>query len=257
MKASDSPRPGVALVSGATGGIGPDICRALAMHGMAVVIGGHPATRDQAEALLDELSEAGFVASLALADLVDAIAVRHSIDEAAETLGGIDAVVCAAATSVSAQRPWRSFTPDEWERTLTVNVVGTAVTIEASYDYLLRSANPSIVVFSSVTPLLGRTGNLPYVTSKAALMGMTRSLARECGVDGVRVNAIAPGAIMTSDEAVYGTPEDLEGLLFPLQALKRRGVPADVASAVRFLVSGESAFITGQVLVVDGGWVMP
>jgi len=113
-----------------------------------------------------------------------------------------------------------------------------------------------IVTMSSVTALLGRTGNLHYVTSKAALIGFTRALAREVGIHNIRVNALILGAIHTPDEAIYGPQAEIDATVLALQSLKRRGLPNDVAGMVSFLVSDDASFITGQCLTGDGGWVM-
>jgi 3-oxoacyl-[acyl-carrier protein] reductase len=96
----------------------------------------------------------------------------------------------------------------------------------------------------------------PYVTSKGALVGLTRALARECGPDGITVNAVAPGAFPTAAERIHPDPEGYHAHVLGQQAVKRRGVPADVAGAVLFFAAPESSFITGQLLCVDGGWVM-
>jgi NAD(P)-dependent dehydrogenase (short-subunit alcohol dehydrogenase family) len=95
-----------------------------------------------------------------------------------------------------------------------------------------------------------------YTASKAALIGLTRTLAREVGAEGIRVNALVVGAIRTPAEAVYGDQEELDAQLLDLQALKRRGAPTDVAAVTSFLVSADAGFVTGQCLTVDGGWVM-
>jgi 3-oxoacyl-[acyl-carrier protein] reductase len=95
-----------------------------------------------------------------------------------------------------------------------------------------------------------------YVASKGALVGLTRALARECGPDGITVNAVAPGAFPTAAEAIHPDPEAYSASILERQSVKRRGVPEDIANAVLFLTAPESSFITGQLLGVDGGWVM-
>jgi NAD(P)-dependent dehydrogenase (short-subunit alcohol dehydrogenase family) len=114
-----------------------------------------------------------------------------------------------------------------------------------------RIINVSSITFFGHTPFL-----VPYVASKGALVGLTRALARELGEDGITVNAIAPGAFPTAAEAIHPNPEAYNAFILEQQAVKRRGTPADIANAVLFLAAPETSFITGQLLVVDGGWVM-
>lgn len=245
------------LVTGATGGIGPDICRRLAADGAVVAVCHEPQAVQVADAIVRDISALGGSAGAFAVDLSDP---QQAVDLPARVsagLGQVTSMVYGAARSVSAQRPWQDNSAEDWSGVLAVNVTAAALCIAAAYDDLVASQRGSVVVLSSVTPLFGRTGNLPYVTSKAALIGMTRALARDCGADGVRVNAIAPGAIKTADESVYGDPEQLDAQMFALQSLKRRGVPQDVASLASFLVSEDASFITGQLVVVDGGWQMP
>src|SRR5215472_13422585 len=113
-----------------------------------------------------------------------------------------------------------------------------------------------IVNISSITFFGGLAQMAPYVTSKGALVGLTRVLARECGEDKVTVNAVAPGAFPTAAEEIHPDRTGYNSYVLAQQAVKRRGVPADVANAVLFLSAPESSFITGQLLCVDGGWVM-
>jgi 3-oxoacyl-[acyl-carrier protein] reductase len=244
----------VILVTGATGGIGQDLARRLAADGAAVAV--HhppgPADADLAKALAAEIG--GFAVG---ADVRDPDQVATMAAEVRAALGPVSGLVCAAATAVAAQAGWRTLSAADWSDVLAVNVTGAFLCVQAVYADLVAAGDGAVVLFSSVTPLLGRTGNLHYVTSKAAIIGLARSLARECGPDGVRVNAIAPGAIETPAEAVYGSAEEVAAAMYAVQSLHRRGVPGDVAAATSFLLGPDSSFITGQLLVVDGGWAMP
>jgi 3-oxoacyl-[acyl-carrier protein] reductase len=253
--AASGPAPGVALVTGAAGGIGSRVAARLAGGGWAVAVNHLPAEAEAAARVAEAITGAGGRAMTVAADVSDPDQVATMVGEVRAKLGPITALVCNAATSVAAQRPWRELTAADWERVLAVNVTGAFLCCQATFPDLSANSG-AVVIMSSVTPLLGRPGNLHYVTSKAALIGFTRALAREAGPDGVRVNAIAPGAIRTPAEEIYGDPDELAAQMAAVQSLSRRGEPADVAAACAFLLSAEAGFITGQTLVVDGGWAM-
>ncbi len=247
-----------ALVTGGGTGIGRAIALALAADGALVAVNHLPdaGSTDAAAEVVAAITALGGRAMAVAADVTDDRAVRVMIQSIRSGLGPLGIVVANAAISVACNRSWRELSSAEWNDVMSVNVTGAFLCVQAAYDDLLSSGYGAVVVISSVTPLMGKTGNLHYVTSKAALIGFTRALAREVGPDGVRVNAIAPGAIRVPSELIYGSDEEISAAMFAVQSLRRRGEPADVAAVASFLVSDNSSFMTGQLLVVDGGWMM-
>lgn len=247
----------VAIVTGAGRNIGAAVAMRLAAAGAAVAVN-YPDEQSGAEAarVVARIAGAGGRAMATRADVSQEAEIQAMVAETIAAFGHPDILINNAAISVAAQAPWSELTGEAWDHVLRVNVTGAYLCARALYRSMRARGGGHIVNLSSVTALLGRTGNLHYVTSKAALIGFTRALAREVGGENIRVNALILGAIRTPDEAVYGSQEEVDAQVLPLQSLKRRGDPADVGGAISFLVSADADFITGQCITVDGGWVM-
>jgi 3-oxoacyl-[acyl-carrier protein] reductase len=173
-----------------------------------------------------------------------------------DDLGGPTILVNNAAASVTGATPWTEIAPDQWDGVLRANITGAFLCARAVHPYMRARGRGRIITMGSVRSPLGRPGNVHYTASKSALEGMGRVLAREVGADGITVNTIIVGAIRTAAEAEYGDPVEVDRMLLNLQAIKRRGVPEDIAGVVAFLASRDADFITGQTITVDGGWVM-
>lgn len=248
---------GVALVTGASRNIGAAVAIELARAGATVAVNYlDPASGPEAEAVAARIRQAGGTALAVRADVADDRAVASMVARVEDVLGPITILVNNAAASVASSRPWQEIATSEWMHVMSVNVIGGAICAKAVVASMLAAGHGSIINMSSVTALLGRTGNIHYVTSKAAQLGFNRSLARELGASNIRVNAIVVGAIETPSESIYGDPEDLKRDLYAVQSLQRRGAPLDIAQAAVYLASPRSSFITGQAITVDGGWVM-
>jgi 3-oxoacyl-[acyl-carrier protein] reductase len=247
----------VAIITGANRNIGAAIALRLARDGAATAINyPDPSAADEAESVVRSIRAAGGRASAVQADVSDPDEVTRMAETVGDLFGPADILVNNAAIEVTSQAPWHELSPEGWARVFAINVTGGFLCARALHKGMRAKGRGDIVSLSSITALLGRTGNLHYVTSKSALIGFTRALAREVGKEGIRVNSLIVGAIQTPQELAYGDPDAVSAELSALQSLNRRGLPADVAGAVAFLVSEDAGFITGQSLVVDGGWAM-
>lgn len=239
-----------ALVTGAAHGLGLAIASAFVGAGMRVGLldADGPALAEVA----GRLAAHGDVAWRA-ADVTDEPALGTAVDALLEHLGGLDALVNDAAVY-----PTSAFTDmptSEFAHVLDVNVLGYARMARLTLPALAAGEPGAVVNLSSITFFLGIPPGLSaYITSKGAVIGLTRALARELGPDGVRVNSIAPGAIPTAAEEIVEDRAAYDTQIIASQCLKRRASVADVAGATLFLASPAAGFITGQTLAVDGGW---
>jgi 3-oxoacyl-[acyl-carrier protein] reductase len=247
----------VALVTGAAKNIGAAIAGRLAQDGFAVAVNHRSANSAAgAAAVVESIHAQGGLARAYEADVADPAAVTALVERVESELGPVTALVNNAATSVASNVSWLDITPEEWDGVHAANLRGAFLCARAVYAGMVSAAGGSIVNLSSVRVPLGRPGNLHYTASKAGLIGLTRTLAREVGADGIRVNCLVIGAIQTPDEALYGDQAEIDAMLLDLQSLKVRGMPSDIADVAAFLVSHASRFITGQCITADGGWSM-
>ena len=169
-------------------------------------------------------------------------------------LGGVDILVNNAA--IYPRRKWTEITEEEWDSVLDTNLKGYFLCARGAYASMKERGHGRIINLASVTFFVGFALLLDYVSSKGGIIGFTRALAREIGPDGINVNAIAPGAFPTDAEKIHPQPEQYSQWILDQQSLKRRGTPEDIGNLAVFLASDASSFITGQTIVIDGGWAM-
>jgi 3-oxoacyl-[acyl-carrier protein] reductase len=241
----------VALVTGGAQGLGRAFCHALAAAGAPVAV----ADRNEpgARRVASEVAEAGGTAAAVGIDVADEESVAAAVDEMERELGPIDVLVNSAAVfSTLRRRPFTEIPVAEWDEVMAVNVRGVFLTCRALAPRMVQRGYGKIVNISSATIWSGRPYYAHYVSSKAAVVGLTRALANELGPHGVRVNAITPGPTRTEVERATMTGREWEQAA-ERTALRREEVPGDLTGAVLFLASPASDFITGQTLNVDGG----
>ncbi len=241
----------VVVVTGGTRGIGRATAEALARAGASVVITGRDEVR--VKAVATELSEANGVPVSGVAfDVSDFDAVAAAFKAIAAQHGRIDGLVANAGIVEDAMIGM--LRPALVERLLATNVAGTIASVQAAARVMMRKGSGSIVVLGSIVGEYGSVGQTAYAASKAAVTSVARSAAKELGPRGIRVNAVAPGVIDTGLNAHL--PETVIADRVASTPLRRIGDPSDVAHVIRFLISDEAAFVTGQVLGVDGGLVL-
>jgi 3-oxoacyl-[acyl-carrier protein] reductase len=242
----------VAIVTGAGGALGAAIASGLAQAGASVVLA--DVTTQAAEAAASQIASEGGNALAIACDVSRSADVERLVQQTVDAFGGVDILINNAA--IYPYRAWTEIVDEEWDRVFAVNIKGYFLCARAVYPSMKARGGGKIVNISSITFFLGQWGNLlDYVSSKGAIVGFTRALSREVGVDNINVNCIAPGAFPTDAEKIHPDPEGYDALILKNQAIQRRGRPEDIANAALFFASPMSDFITGQCLLVDGGWV--
>lgn len=239
------------LYTGAAGGLGLETTLDLLRTGAKVVaIDNDPS---KVAALL-EAAQALPGLTVAKLDLSDLTGLRAGLEKLSVEAGGFDVVINNAAIYPS--KPFEAYTIEEMQLVQRINVDAGIVCVQVALPHMKRAGRGRIINISSVTISGGWSDLTPYVQSKMALVGLTRSWAREFGKHGITVNAVAPGAFPTDAEKIHPDLPAYEKRIYEAQALQRRGAPADIANILMFLSSDAASFITGQTIHVDGGWYM-
>lgn len=244
-------RDRVAIVTGASGGIGQAIARTLAAAGAAVVVG-YSTNAQKAQMLCTELTERGLQATPVQADVSTAAGGTTLVKAAVDQFGGLDIVVNNAG--ITRDGLFLRMKETDWDAVIDTNLKSVYHCVQAASRQLLRSRYGRVINIASVSGLMGNVGQANYAAAKAGMMGLTKTLAREFASRQVTINAVAPGFIETEMTAALG--DEVKMRLLGQIPLSRFGQPQDVADLCLFLASDDSSYITGQIIQVDGGLVM-
>ena len=245
----------VVIVTGGGSGIGRIYSLALAKRGVKVAIADINAI--SAEKTVNEITSSQGTAISIKVDVSDEESTRLMAKTVYEKFGKINGLVNNAAiyADLGRKKTLEEITTDEFEKVMAVNVLGVWNCTKAVLNFMKKNGGGSIVNISSTVALVGTVGFPHYVASKSAVIGLTRSLARELGKDGIRVNAIAPG-LVTNEATLKLNEEQYVSGAASTRALKREQTPEDLVGPVLFFLSEDSGFVSGQTIVVDGGSYM-
>jgi 3-oxoacyl-[acyl-carrier protein] reductase len=251
VSASDSLAGKVAIITGGAQGIGRTLVEAFAAVGATVVVADR--NKERAEAVAAAVVESSGTASAVVVDVSDPLDAKRMVEATLDAHGRVDVLVNNAAIfSTIAMKRFDEISYEEWTDVIAVNLTGVFLCCQAVAAPMRRQGSGSIVNMSSATVLSGRPDYLHYVSSKSGVIGMTRSMARELGDDGITVNAIMPGSVETEIPRETVTPEQAARIVAG-QSVPRRLKPDDIAGAAVFLAGDAAGAISGQTIVVDGG----
>ena len=241
----------IAIVTGGSRGIGRAVCLELARQGADIVFS-YAGNTAAAEETLAQLQALGVRARGVQGSVADPEAVKNLVDTAVKELGGVHILVNNAG--ITRDGLAMTLKEEDFDAVIETNLKGAFLCMKAAARPMMKAKFGRIINLSSVVALRGNPGQINYCASKAGVIGMTKSLAKELGGRGITVNAVAPGYIATDMTAAL--PDAAREAMLSTIPAGRAGTPEDVAAAVAFLASDEAAYITGQVLSVDGGMGM-
>jgi len=240
----------VAIITGGANGIGYAAVERFAEEGAKVVLADYDEATGKGAA--NKLRDLGYDVTFIQVNVANRESVQRLIDLSVETYGGIDILINNAGITRDAMLA--KMEPSDFQQVLDVNLTGVFNCTQSALPHLIAKGKGKIINTSSVSGVYGNVGQTNYAASKAAVIGMTKSWAKELGRKGINVNAVAPGFTRTA--MVEKMPENIIEQMKSIVALQRLGVPKDIANAYLFLASSESDYVNGHVLHVDGGIMM-